>query len=208
MVDELFMPEPKDHSKWAGELQQMRSHMVGQPGSPLLWISIAGIDKGDPEHFKHNHLAPLMPGFHMPAMEIPLRNTTEVLKLAGLDSKDVNKTADVGYATKTNPSYSLPPNLMAGIECRQIKVKKSDKAGIEREVEAACKEMLVRSGGKGFPLLLDFLVSLSSVVAAVQRVVGASALLYTKDGRQKNKATEAEVEKWVSRWRGGRRQDS
>ena len=62
MVDELVMSDPKDHSKWAGELQQMRSHMVGQPGRPLLWISIAGISLGKPEHFKHNYLAPLMPG--------------------------------------------------------------------------------------------------------------------------------------------------
>merc|ERR1712037_207392 len=99
---------------------QMKSHMVGQPGSPLLWISIAGIRNGDPEHFKHNYLAPLMPGFHMPVMEIPLRNTGEVLKLAGLDSKDANRTAGVTGAMRTNPSYSLPANLMSGIECRQI----------------------------------------------------------------------------------------
>merc|ERR1719220_830538 len=41
MIDELVMPEPKDHTTWAGELQKMRSHMVGQPGHCLLWISIA-----------------------------------------------------------------------------------------------------------------------------------------------------------------------
>ena len=35
--------------------------------------------------------ATLMPGFHMSVMEIPLRNTSEVLKLAGPDSKDANK---------------------------------------------------------------------------------------------------------------------
>ena len=37
----------------------------------------------------------------------------------------------------------------------------------------------------------------------MQRVVGASSLLYTCDGREKNEATEAEVEKWVSRWKRG-----
>ena len=45
-------------------------------------------------------------------------------------------------------------------------------------------------------------MSASSVVAAVKRV-GASALLYTKDGSKKNEATEAEVEEWVSRWKRG-----
>ena len=58
---------------------------------------------------------------------------------------------------------------MVCIECQQIKVKKSDKAAIEREVEEACKERLVRSGHKGFPLLLDLtspFEPVSSVVAA------------------------------------------
>ena len=66
--------------------------------------------------------------------------------------------------------------------------------------------MLVRSGGKGFPLLLEnysSFVSASSLVAAVQRAVGTSTLLYTFDGREKNEATEAEVEEWLSRWKRG-----
>merc|ERR1719222_831851 len=149
------MPERSRHTKGGGELKELRElqQMRSQPGSPLLlWISIAGIIDGKPEDFKHNYLAPLMPGFHMPVMEIPLRNTRNTIKLAGLDSKDANKTANVSTMI-TNPSYSLPPNLMSGIECRQIKVKKNDQAGIEKAVDVACKEILVRSGGKGFPIL-------------------------------------------------------
>ena len=46
-------------------------------------------------------------------------------------------------------------------------------------------------------------MSASSVVAAVQRVVGASALLYTGYGGEKNEATEAEVERWLRRWKRG-----
>ena len=60
--------------------------------------------------------------------------------------------------------------------------------------------MLVRTGGKGFPVLPP--CNISSVMAAVQRVVGA-ALLYTWGGKQKNEATEAEVEEWVRRWKRG-----
>ena len=207
MVDELVMTDPKDHAKWAKELQQMRGHIVGQLGGLLLWISIAGISDGKPEHFKQNYLAPLMPGFHMPKMEIPLRNTSEVLKLATLDSKDVNKTAGVTYRMVTNPTYSLPPNLMSGIQCRQIKVKNGlPWAGM---VEAACKEMLVRTGGKGFPILVQEYVSASSMVHFVQRALGAT-LLYTYDGIDKygasigrKKTTEADVEEWVRRWKRG-----
>ena len=93
-----------------------------------------------------------MPGFHMPVMEIPLRNTSEVLKLAQLDSKDPNKTAGIAGIMRTNPSYSLPSNLMSGIQCRQIKVKtKWGDKDLEKAVEAACNEMLVRSGGNSKP---------------------------------------------------------
>ena len=73
-------------------------------------------------------------------------------------------------------------------------------AELERVVEEACKVMLERTGGKGFPVLNYMSTSLSTVVAAVQRVVGG-ALLY--EGRDMNEATEAEVEEWVKRWKKG-----
>ena len=153
-----------------------------------------------------------MPGFHMPVMEIPLRNTTEVIKLAGLDSMDPNKTAKI-INTATNPFYhptSLPPNLMSGIQCRQIIPEKDHSlrsnmqiqpAELERALEEACKVMLERTGGKGFPVLFDATGLASSLVATVQRVVGA-ALLYTYE-RKIYEATEAEVEEWLMRWKRG-----
>ena len=204
MVDELVMPDHRDHTKWAGELQQMRSHMANRLGNPLLWISIAGINMGDTEHFKRGYLLPLMPGFHMPEMKLPLRNTSEVIKLAGLDLKDANKRAGV-TTMNTNPTYSLPPNLMSGIQCQQIKVKKGENAELGRAVEVACKVMLERTGGKGFPLLVEYTrstVSPRSLMAGLQRVVG-TVLLYTYHGRLKNEATEAEVGEWLRRWKRG-----
>ena len=61
--------------------------------------------------------------------------------------------------------------------------------------------MMQRTVGSGFPILLESShVSRSTLVAAVQRVVGP-ALLYTKDGREKNEATSAEMENWVMKWR-------
>ena len=184
----------------------MKSHIVGQPGHNLLWFSIAGIYKGQPQHFKHDYLATMMSGFHLPVMEFPLRNTKEVIKLAGLDSKDANKTAIVS-SVNTNPSYSLPPNLMIGVQCRLIKVKKNDDPEFSKAVEAGCMEMLERTAGRGFPVLLDYrsypsVSQYSSVVAIVQRVVGA-ALLYTFHGSEKNEATEAEVEEWLRKWKRG-----
>merc|ERR1719323_378846 len=142
MIDELIMPEPKYHTKWAGELQKMRSRMVGQPGHYLLWISIAGIESGKPEHFKHNYLEPLMTGFHVPVMEFPLRNTKEVIKLAGLDSNNANKMASVTAVITTSPSYTLPPHLMPGVQCQKIKVKKNDDAELSKAVEAGCHVMI------------------------------------------------------------------
>ena len=203
MVDELCMPNPKDHTKWAAVLQNMRNHMLGQPGHLVLWISIAGIVYGKPDNFKHTHLAPLMPGFHLPVMEFPLRNTKEVIKLAGLDSKDTNKTVYVA-SSRTNPCYSLPPNLMCGVLCQEIKVKKNNDAELSKAVETGCVIMLDRTAGSGFPVLADFSkpVSRSSVVAAVQRILGTT-LLYTNYGSKENEATEAEVEEWVRRWKRG-----
>ena len=123
-----------------------------------------------------------------------------MIKLAGLDSTDANKVAVVTFL-QTNPSYSLPPHLMSGIQCRQIKVKKGDKAEFGRAVYEACKEMLERTGGKGFPVLFYSSSKRSSLVSAVQRIVGV--LLYTRNGSETNEATEAELEEWVRRWKRG-----
>ena len=95
-----------------------------------------------------------MTGFHVPVMEFPLRNTKEVIKLAGLDSNNAKKTANVAGA-KSYPSYSLPPHLMTGVQCQQIKVKKNDDAELSKAVEAGCRVMTQRTAGSGFPVLLE-----------------------------------------------------
>ena len=214
MVDELVMPEPKDHTKWAGELQQMKNYLMGQPGHQLLWISIAGISNGKLEHFEHSYLSSLMRDFHLPVMTFPLRNTKEVIKLAGLDSNDTNKVTTVidtnspGHAKiQTNPSYTLPPNLMSGVQCVTFKVKKDDNSALHKAVESASKEMMERTAEGGFHVLCDSQNlkdhgSLSTVEAAVQNVVGA-ALLYTYNGGGGKDATEAEVEEWLRRRKRG-----
>ena len=136
-------------------------------------------------------------------MEFPLRNTKEVIKLAGLDSNNANKTAHVAAQMVSNPSYSLPPHIISGVQCQQIKVKKNDDAELLKAVEDGSRVMMQRTAGSGFPVLLDsFDVSQSTVVAAVQRVVGP-ALLYTYHGLEKNEVTEAEVEDWLRKWKRG-----
>ena len=106
------------------------------------------------------------------------------------------------YGAKTNPSYTLPPHILSGVQCQLIKVKKNDAAELSRAVEDGCQVMTQRTAGSGFPVLLDYIVSRSRVVAAVQKVVGP-ALLYTYRGRGKNEATSAEVENWLRRWKRG-----
>ena len=86
----------------------------------------------------------------------------------------------------TNPSYSLPPNLMCGIQCQE-----SSGGSLEGDAGKKCRQRI----------LLNY-VLVSRVVATVQRVVG-SALIYTRDGSLKNEATESEVEEWVCRWKKG-----
>ena len=74
-----------------------------------MWISIAGIYNGKPGHFKHTYLVSLMTGFHVPVMEFPLRNTKEVIKLAGLDTNNAKKTALIAGVMTSNSFYSIPP---------------------------------------------------------------------------------------------------
>ena len=104
---------------------------------------------------------------------------------------------------KTSSSYSLPSSLMTGLECIEIKVKRESAIEatpeVDRAVEAACKLLLERNEGKGFPIFLDDLnVEPSSVVTAIKRVVG-KVLIYEGQGtrRHKKHSTEAEVEVWL-----------
>ena len=120
-----------------------------------------------------------------------------------MDFNNANKTALASHVN-TNPSYTLPPHLMSGVQCQQIKVKKDDDAELSKAVEDGCQVMMQRMAGSGFPVLLANnsvpSTSTSIVVAAVQRVAGP-ALLYTLDGREKNEATSAEVEDWLKKWK-------
>ena len=195
MVDELGLPLLERHSEWADELQQMRDLIA--PGH-LMWISISGINGGKTEHFKHEYLAPLFRGFYLPVMELALRNTKEVIKLAGLDTKKANRTASAdGYTT--NPSYILPPQLITGVQGEQIKIKQGNDAELNTAVDTAVKKMPERTAGKGFPILFDNSVKRSRVVAAVQGVIGTT-LVYTRR-RETNEATEDEMKEWMEKWR-------
>ena len=97
-------------------------------------------------------------------MEFPLRNTIEIIRLAGLDSKNINKTSIVSYVN-AKPSYSFPPHLMSGVQCQHIKVKENDNAELEEAVEDGCQVMIQRTAGSGFPVLdiVTITVSRSSV---------------------------------------------
>jgi len=82
---------------------------------------------------------------------------------------------------------------MSGIQCQEIKVNSGFGAQFERAVEKACTVMLERTGGNGFPVIVEsgcrgtvFFVSQSSLLAAVQRVVVAPPLIYTQKQNKKN----------------------
>ena len=153
-----------------------------------------------------------MPGFHLPKMEFPLRNTKEVIELAGLPACPQNcpqncyqnaKKTSLVAGVEANLCYSMPTGLMSGVKCQEIKVKKFSDAELSKAVETGCQVMLQRTAGSGFPILLrNYHLSTSSVKAAVQRVVGA-ALLYTNDGSEQNEAKESEVEEWLEKWKRG-----
>ena len=214
MVDELIMPGDEDememqrmHRQWAKELQQLQGHMKAQAGKPHLWIACAGIDHGKTEHFKQTYLTSVLPPvFHLPEMDVPLRNTKQVLAMAELESnEDVKALGDVGGVapTKTNPVYRLPDQLMAGLEGKQFLVNNRDDSDeLESVVETACKEVLGRTGGAGFPVLCDTIgdLRIRSVRRGVERA-SATALVYHWQSTEC--CSEAEVEEWLRKRRRG-----
>ena len=205
MVDELIMPEPQDHWRWTKDLEKLQSHMTAKN---YLWITCAGIRGGEPEHFEHDYLTRVLPPvFHLPKMDVPLRNTKQVLALARLKGNRDVKGFGPACSTRTNPVYKVPADLMQGIRCKQLFFNDIDGDIDEDEVasvvKAACKEVLRRTGGAGFPVLCnsyDNRTPISVVKRGLERA-GATALVYHKNSEVNS--SEAEVEEWLrSRRRG------
>ena len=72
-------------------------------------------------------------------------------------------------------------------------------------MEAACKEVLGRTGGAGFPILCDgYASTIIWVKKGVERA-GATALIYHWRSRRSNEScSEAEVEEWLRRRKSGK----
>ena len=208
MVDELIMPQPKDHQQWSKDLQKLQNHIEAQTGNHHLWIACAGIRDGKTEHFERSYLTSVLPPvFHLPQMDIPLRNTKQTLAMAGLEGNtDVKKLDDYGLSpTSTNPIYRLPTQLIDGIEGKQFLVNNwKDDEEVASAVEAACKEVLGRTGGAGFPLLCKDVLGHSIICAAKRGVerAGATALVYHRYLPEES-CSEVEVEEWLRQRRNG-----
>ena len=204
MVDELVVPDPEHHQEqFTKQLEQLQNHFEKQPAKPSIWIACAGIDKGKAEHFKRSYLISILsPAFHLPEMDVPLRNTKQTLTMAGLEANTGVKVLDSTISTITNPVYTLPENLMEGVTGIEFLVNNvKDKKEITRVVKEATEHVLGRAGGAGFPLLggVD-----SSALSAVKRGVekaGAKALVYHKGLPMQ--CTEVEVEEWMRKRRSG-----
>ena len=185
-------------------MEQLQIHIEAQPGKAHLWIACAGINKGKAEHFEQAYLTKLLPPvFHLPAMAMPLRNTRQTLALAKLEGNTGVKQLS-NYAagsTKTNPVYRIPQQLVKGIEGKQFIVNNiNDLSELASVVEAACNDLLGRTGGAGFPLLCYPTSMLRSVKRGVERA-GATALIY--HGWPDKCCSEGEVEGWLRRRRIG-----
>ena len=123
MVDELVMPDPdvyigdKDHQQWSKDLEQLQNYIEGQTGNPQLWIACAGIEFGMAEHFERSYLTSVLPPvFHLPQMDIPLRNTKQTLAMAGLEGNTQVKGLDHFNKFNTNPVYTVPTLLIDGVQ--------------------------------------------------------------------------------------------
>ena len=223
MVDELIIPgeryerDPfhldecemiRMHVQWRRDLEQLKSQIEAQTEKPrLLWIACAGIEEGKTEHFKQSYLTTVLsPVFHIPQMDLPLRNTKQTLVMAGLegntDVKGLN-TSSTKSKAKSNPVYKIPDLLMAGVQGKEFLFNNRDDADeLATVVETACKEILRRTGGAGFPILCDSWndSKISIVKRGVERA-GGTALIFNR--YPKESCSEVEVEEWLRRRRSG-----
>ena len=95
MVDEFIMPEEREQKQFTKELEQLQNHFEAQPAKPPLWIACAGIQRGEAEHFERSYLTSILPpAFHLPEMDVPLRNTKQTLAMAGLEGNKGVKGLD------------------------------------------------------------------------------------------------------------------
>merc|ERR1712004_95277 len=149
MVDELVLPKEKEQKQVTKELEQLQNHFEAQPAKPPLWIACAGIHAGEAEHFERSYMTSILPpAFHLPEMDVPLRNTKQTLALAGLEMNKGVKGLNFidGTGTQTNPVYKVPDNLMEGVAGKEFLVNNRD---VARVVEEATEELLRRTGGVG-----------------------------------------------------------
>ena len=94
--------------------------------------------------------------------------------------------------------------LIDGVEGKQFFVKENeDNVKVASVLEAACKEVLGRTGGAGFPLLFDA-SKISIVKRGVERA-GATALIYHYNSKES--CSEGEVEEWLRRRRSGEKEE-
>ena len=113
----------RSHEQVTKELGQLQNHFEAQPGKPPLWIACAGIHGGKAENIERSYLTSILPpDFHLPEMDVPLRNTKQTLALAGLKGNKVVKGLDTfACSTTTNPVHKAPSHLMEGVPCQQEK---------------------------------------------------------------------------------------
>ena len=94
---------------------------------------------------------------------------------------------------------------MAGVGGREFFIDDfEDPDEVSRVVEIACKDVLTRTGGAGFPVLcgINHDDTISWVKEGVERAV-ANALVYHSSLRERGRCTEREVEEWLRRRRCG-----
>merc|ERR1712227_604360 len=100
MVDEVILPRDEHNQKFTKELEQLQNHFEAQPAKPPLWIACAGIVGGEAEHFERSYLTSILPpSFHLPEMDVPLRNTKQTLAMAGLEGNLKVKELNLPGAT-------------------------------------------------------------------------------------------------------------
>jgi len=205
-VDEITLPQPFHHSSVRSQVHSLVQHMRNQPDQPLLWMSVAGIEFGNQEHFEVDYLKALLHPLHVvEGMDSPLRNSLATLKLANLETGTSDSPLFVNGGNKCNVRWTIPHRLIPGVEGLTLVVQdKSDRVEVEDKVRQAREAIKLRMGHQGVPVLCGSEYSydeypwiLASLAAARP---GSQTLIYTSgDVKGQSQASEVEVAQWLHR---------
>ena len=147
-VDEMILPTPG--GLITQELMSIVTNMKTQTMKPCLWIATAGFCEGKNEDFDKQNYQAIFPNFHIPGLDMPLRSTKAMLKLANLENGRSSEPLLISATHVSSVNFSIPPQLLDGVSCQEFRIfNPKDENEVENVVRLAREFLASRLGSFG-----------------------------------------------------------